>query len=298
MKASRVNVDVLQVGGAPFLTVTDDGVGLSSKDMYHMFSFGFSEKPETKPTPRGFGFKMASMRLGSDVFVFTRHRTTRRIGIGFFSRTYNEAECTGSFKVPMIFWNPDGTIFTPDVEAGQSLSIMVRYGPFKTPDELFNEVKKLKGRSGVRIVVGGLKKVDNRDELDFVSNMSDILCFVDGRQSSLRDFCVSRFPRLGNTAIFVRDKVISSHSSHFQVDLSKQSQPTSAATSAAAAAATTATTAAAPAAVSPATAVASIKKENYGDEVEPANRRNKKRRVIKMEGAADAVSAPIKRAKK
>ena len=282
-------MDVLQVGGVPFLTATDDGVGLTPDDMHRMFSFGFSEKPESGISHRGFGFKSGSMRLGSDVFVVTRHRSTRLVGVGFLSRTFNERECKDAFKVPMVFWKPNGALLTPEHEAGQALSIMFRYGPFKSPAELFAELKKLNGQSGVRIVVCGLNKTNRDLELDFESNTSDILCSFGGRRISLRTYCDNRFPRMEGTAIFVRDKVIPTHSAYHYVDLSNEPaatvpstdrQPTSSSSSSSSSLATIKTEPEPEAKTS----------AEHGAEVEPADRRNKKRKLVKVEvdGAADS----------
>lgn len=222
--ASRVNVDVLQVDGVPLLTVTDDGVGLNPDDMHHMFSFGFSSKPQIGFADRGFGFKSGSMRLGTDALVFTRDRATRRVGVGYLSRTFNENECEGSLKIPMVFWNPNGTLYTPEHEAGQALSIIIRLSPFKTPQALFGELRKLNNRSGVRIVICGLRHLNGTSELDFVSDMSDICVASEFGTLSLRTYSNVRFAEFGTTAVFVRDRVIPAHSKYNIVDLSRQLQ--------------------------------------------------------------------------
>ncbi len=284
-QASRVNVDVFQAGGKAHLTVTDDGVGLRPEDMHRMFSLGFSSKPETDAVQRGFGFKAGALRLGSDILVFTHHRSTNCAGIGFLSTTFNAVESPLSFKLPIIYWNRDGSLLTSEEESSQSLSIMFRYGPFKTPQDLFDQFKSFNKKSGVRVMVCGLRQADNNaSELDFESDWTDIQHATADLRSSLREYCNLRYQRLDQTAVFVRDRVISAHASFHRVDLTDYSLQVPLPLPP-------------PIAVQPSAGVKQESIEHYGTEVGPAILQDKKRRYDEMNGAEADDLANAKRTK-
>ncbi|KAK1353272.1 putative histidine kinase-like ATPase domain-containing protein [Heracleum sosnowskyi] len=64
--------------GSPALLIQDDGGGMHPESIRHCMSFGFSDKKKKNVIGQyGNGFKTSSMRLGSDVIVFTRHSSAR-----------------------------------------------------------------------------------------------------------------------------------------------------------------------------------------------------------------------------
>jgi MORC family CW-type zinc finger protein len=180
VRAARVDIDVINENGTlpTMLTITDNGSGLDEERLHKMLSFGFCEKVSVDnhhPIGHyGNGFKSGSMRLGRDALVFTRDKVSRRVGVGFLSQTFNDEEDIKGLKVPIVFWNADGTLRTPEDEAGQALSIIIRHSPFKTPSELFAQLKLLKNQAGTRIIIYNLKKHGDQFELDFETDPADI----------------------------------------------------------------------------------------------------------------------------
>ncbi|XP_013093862.2 MORC family CW-type zinc finger protein 3-like isoform X1 [Biomphalaria glabrata] len=190
-QASQIHIDRRVIDEKTCLQFLDDGAGMNKEKLLEMLSFGYCEKDEFNDTDNhrpvglyGNGFKSGSMRLGKDAIVFTRRRDTACIGL--LSQTYLDDIKSDSVIVPILEYSAskDSLRRSRDVSEN-NVDAILRYSPFKSENELQEELNSLKEfTTGTKIIIYNLKKLqDGREELDFDSDRSDILCPV----SYLRD---------------------------------------------------------------------------------------------------------------
>nr|CDS32030.1 MORC family CW type zinc finger protein 2B [Hymenolepis microstoma] len=127
----------------------------------------------------GNGLKSGSMRIGSDMILFTK-----KDGIYscvFLSRTFHEAERLDEVIVPLPTFNSNDKtpIFTHPEDQKKhdtEMEIIYRFSPFPNAKDFFGQFEKIKGESGTVVVVYNMKLLDDGSaELDVNSNPYDII---------------------------------------------------------------------------------------------------------------------------
>eukprot|EP01104_Vermistella_antarctica_P016104 TRINITY_DN5424_c0_g1_i2.p1 TRINITY_DN5424_c0_g1~~TRINITY_DN5424_c0_g1_i2.p1 ORF type:complete len:798 (+),score=179.72 TRINITY_DN5424_c0_g1_i2:132-2525(+) len=185
--ASTLNIDVLNVQtDNPMLRFTDDGNGLSYRNLQRMLSLGFCDKKQVGDhTPigeYGNGFKSGSMRLGTDAIIFSRCGDVYNIGM--ISQTFMKEENIENYIIPVLSISAkDGKSLLEPTVHHQSAKAIKKYSPFKTDDTLFANLQPLK-TNGTSIFIWNLsKEVDGdgmeRPEMDFNSDPFDIRLYDD-----------------------------------------------------------------------------------------------------------------------
>ncbi|PIN20254.1 MORC family ATPase [Handroanthus impetiginosus] len=168
--------------GTPALLIQDDGGGMDPEAMRRCLSFGFSDKKSKSAIGRyGNGFKTSSMRLGSDVVVFSRCTRDRKLtqSVGLLSYTFLMQTRQDRIVVPMVdyqFNEHDGTWNTLHAEEHlkNNLSILLQWSPFTTEAELMKQFDEI-GPHGTKIIIYNLWHDDVGNlELDFESDHEDI----------------------------------------------------------------------------------------------------------------------------
>ncbi|XP_017244589.1 protein MICRORCHIDIA 6-like isoform X2 [Daucus carota subsp. sativus] len=179
--------------GSPALLIQDDGGGMHPEAIRHCMSFGFSDKKKIKNAigQYGNGFKTSSMRLGSDVIVFTRHSSARGLcqSIGLLSYTFLRQAGHDRIVVPLVDFEYEESIrsmvpvyFNGEEHFISNLSVLLQWSPYSTKDLLLEQVRFLRllrfddiGQHGTKIVIYNLWLNDTEDmELDFDSDAEDI----------------------------------------------------------------------------------------------------------------------------
>ncbi|WVZ62913.1 hypothetical protein U9M48_012604 [Paspalum notatum var. saurae] len=167
------------------LVIEDNGGGMSPKSLRHCLSFGFSQKCTTSSIGQyGNGFKTSTMRLGADAIVFTCTKDTRRLtrSVGLLSYTFlMRCNCNDTF-VPVVDYEFDASSsnFKRIMDSGEkhfssNLSILLRWSPFSTEDELLNQFSDMDCH-GTKIIVFNLWLNDALEmELDFTTDKEDII---------------------------------------------------------------------------------------------------------------------------
>ncbi|XP_071733345.1 protein MICRORCHIDIA 6-like isoform X2 [Rutidosis leptorrhynchoides] len=177
--------------GSPALLIQDDGAGMDPEALRRCLSFGFSDrKSETAIGKYGNGFKTSSIRLGSDVIVFTRNivDTTITQSIGLLSYTFLRQSGYDRIVVPMVHyvWNwmtsRFDSIQPKSVERSDSnLQMLLKWSPFSTEEELLKQFDDV-GHQGTKIIVYNLWLDDEgKMELDFDSDPKDIRIGLDAK---------------------------------------------------------------------------------------------------------------------
>lgn len=167
------------------LVLEDNGGGMSPKSLRHCMSFGFSQKCTASSIGQyGNGFKTSTMRLGADAIVFTCTKDKRRLtrSVGLLSYTFlMRSNCNDTF-VPAIDYELDASSsnFKRIMDCGEkhfssNLSILLRWSPFSTEDELLNQFSNMECQ-GTKVIVFNLWLNDALEmELDFITDKEDIM---------------------------------------------------------------------------------------------------------------------------
>jgi hypothetical protein len=212
-----------------YLSFQDNGTGMKPRDLHKMCSFGHCDKVKTDDlTPIGHygnGFKSGSMRLGKDVLVFTK--TTSARSIALLSQTFLAAIEADEVLVPMVTWNNSGKIIADDDlnltvdDMKRSLELIKKHSIFRTEAALAEQFDSLTSRTGTRIVVFRLKRLEMRNllELSFLDKHDIQLTqdtpkekggeYIHPALYSLREYCKVLYlePKL---MIFLRGKKVRS----------------------------------------------------------------------------------------
>jgi len=186
-KSSRFYVDTFEVeveGSIEterVLSFQDNGIGMASKDVHKMLSFGHCDKVEDaesgyKPIGHyGNGFKSGSMRLGTDALVFTKDVDT--LTVGFLSQTFLKKINADEVLVPMTTFDQHGKIIPSHSSFGESknsLRMIKEFSIFKTENAIREQFDYITSKTGTRILIFGLKRQSNGCyEFDF-SKADDI----------------------------------------------------------------------------------------------------------------------------
>ncbi|KAK9108132.1 hypothetical protein Syun_024143 [Stephania yunnanensis] len=171
--------------GTPCLLIQDDGGGMDSESIRHCMSFGFSEKKCKSAIGKyGNGFKTSTMRLGSDVIVFSRHLNERKLtqSVGLLSYTFLREMGHDRIVVPVVDYEfdvPTGIFRASGSYSAEhfscSLSSLLKWSPYATESELLKQFDDI-GPHGTKVIIYNLWfNNDGNLELDFESDPQDIL---------------------------------------------------------------------------------------------------------------------------
>uniref|UniRef100_A0ACD5VXV0 Uncharacterized protein n=1 Tax=Avena sativa TaxID=4498 RepID=A0ACD5VXV0_AVESA len=181
----RVNKFTNPRDGSPSLLIQDDGGGMDPEALRCCMSFGFSEKQSDALIGQyGNGFKTSTMRLGADVIVFTQSNKnwTRTRSIGLLSYTFLMETGCDDVLVPTVDYQYDIATgsYTQLLRHNQKLfssnfAILSKWSPFASEAELLKQFDDI-GEHGTKVIVFNLWFNDDGDmELDFNSDVKDIL---------------------------------------------------------------------------------------------------------------------------
>ncbi|XP_040913863.1 MORC family CW-type zinc finger protein 3a isoform X2 [Toxotes jaculatrix] len=183
VSAKQFWIDKTVVKGKECLTFMDNGNGLDYETMHKMLSFGYSDKTAVNGVAPigiyGNGFKSGSMRLGKDVIVFSKSKSTSCVGM--LSQTYLEEIEAKQIVVPIVcFGQTETSKFSVREEHKASLQHILRYSLFTTEEELLNELSAISPpwsteKTGTRIVIWNLRRTSSGTmEFDFEKDRYDI----------------------------------------------------------------------------------------------------------------------------
>ncbi|XP_074370971.1 protein MICRORCHIDIA 6-like isoform X3 [Apium graveolens] len=151
----------------------------------HCMSFGFSDKKKKNAIGQyGNGFKTSTMRLGSDVIVFTRHSSARGHyyqSVGLLSYTFLRQTGYDKIVVPLVDfeYEESNRKMVPLYSNGKehfsyNLSVLLQWSPYSNEELLLEQFDDI-GHHGTKIVIYNLWLNDREDmELDFDSDAEDI----------------------------------------------------------------------------------------------------------------------------
>ncbi|KAM3181951.1 hypothetical protein ACTXT7_013359 [Hymenolepis weldensis] len=168
--------------GGFMLYFVDNGCGMSPDEAKNVIVFGRSCKRALDQSSIGMygnGLKSGSMRIGSDMILFTKKDGV--YSCVFLSRTFHEAERLDEVIVPLpTFYANDKTpiITYPEdhKKHDTEMEIIYRFSPFQNAKDFFGQFEKIKGESGTVVVVYNMKLLDDGSaELDVNSNPRDII---------------------------------------------------------------------------------------------------------------------------
>ncbi|KAM7540398.1 hypothetical protein Aperf_G00000029125 [Anoplocephala perfoliata] len=168
--------------GGFVLYFVDNGCGMTPDEAKNVIVFGKSFKRTQDQSSIGMygnGLKSGSMRIGSDMILFTKRNGV--YSCVFLSRTFHESERLDEVIVPLPTFNvKDKTpnIVTPDEQKKHDIEmeIIYRFSPFQNAKDFFGQFDKIKGDSGTIVIVYNMKLLDNGSaELDVSSDPHDIL---------------------------------------------------------------------------------------------------------------------------
>ncbi|XP_074370970.1 protein MICRORCHIDIA 6-like isoform X2 [Apium graveolens] len=171
--------------GSPALLIQDDGAGMYPEAIRHCMSFGFSDKKKKNAIGQyGNGFKTSTMRLGSDVIVFTRHSSARGHyyqSVGLLSYTFLRQTGYDKIVVPLVDfeYEESNRKMVPLYSNGKehfsyNLSVLLQWSPYSNEELLLEQFDDI-GHHGTKIVIYNLWLNDREDmELDFDSDAEDI----------------------------------------------------------------------------------------------------------------------------
>ncbi|KAI5077898.1 hypothetical protein GOP47_0007722 [Adiantum capillus-veneris] len=184
--ATFVEVDMIQSpqDGGPMLLVEDDGGGMNPDNIRACMSLGYSAKSKRANTigQYGNGFKTSTMRLGSDVIVFSRHPgegDSPTQSVGMLSYSFLRDTGQEDIIVPMIDYEvkPFGLkklVRSTVDDWNCNLDTLVKWSPYRSEAELLQQFTGMKNQ-GTKIVLYNLWEDDQGQlELDFESDPYDI----------------------------------------------------------------------------------------------------------------------------
>ncbi|KAK1297803.1 hypothetical protein QJS10_CPB14g00087 [Acorus calamus] len=173
--------------GSPALLIQDDGGGMDPESLRRCMSFGFSEKTLGSSIGQyGNGFKTSTMRLGADVIVFSRCNSksgTLTQSVGILSYTFLTKVGSDDIVVPMVDYQFDLSgrikkVFQDEKHFHTNLSSILLWSPFASETELLQQFDDI-GCHGTKVIIYNLWHNDDGDmELDFDSDIEDILINV------------------------------------------------------------------------------------------------------------------------
>ncbi|XP_064652426.1 ATPase MORC2-like isoform X2 [Lineus longissimus] len=171
-----------QLRGGFVLCFLDDGEGMDPDETSDIITFGKSSKRSMDSHLIGMygnGLKSGSMRIGNDIMLFTKKGQT--MTCLFLSRTFHEEENIEEVIVPIPSFEKDTkkpivTGVTDRERQAVEMGLILKYSPFRTESEFFDQFNKIPGKSGTLIMVYNLKLLDNGEpELDINTDREDIL---------------------------------------------------------------------------------------------------------------------------
>ncbi|XP_038702683.1 protein MICRORCHIDIA 2-like [Tripterygium wilfordii] len=182
--ATFVKVDKFDIikDHAPALIFQDDGGGMDPEGMRKCMSLGYSsKKSNTTIGQYGNGFKTSTMRLGSDVIVFSRatHESKATQSVGLLSYTFLRKTGQDDVIVPMIDFDVSGQLAEPIIYGSQddwysNLKTILEWSPFASKEQLMQQFEDI-GRHGTKIIIYNLWLNDEGIyELSFDDDDEDI----------------------------------------------------------------------------------------------------------------------------
>ena len=174
--STKVEVDAYVLNpsrdkGGYCITVQDDGVGMDRSSLNNMLSFGFSDKEHVSGNVGrfGIGFKSGSMRLADDAFILTKKDGLAHCAL--LSQTFLDAVAADDILIPMFSWKieDEGKRYvalepTDATEWSSNMAIIENYCFTKSEKELLEEMDKIQGSHGTRVVLFNLRKRDSNGE--------------------------------------------------------------------------------------------------------------------------------------
>ena len=136
-----------------------------------MLSFGFSDKEHVSGNVGrfGIGFKSGSMRLADDAFILTKKDGLAHCAL--LSQTFLDAVAADDILIPMFSWKmeDEGKRYvalepTDATEWSSNMAIIENYCFTKSEKELLEEMDKIQGSHGTRVVLFNLRKRDSDGE--------------------------------------------------------------------------------------------------------------------------------------
>ncbi|XP_057251432.1 protein MICRORCHIDIA 7 [Beta vulgaris subsp. vulgaris] len=167
------------------LVVQDDGGGMNPSELRSCMSLGYSAKSKMANTigQYGNGFKTSTMRLGSDVIVFSlcqgKNGSCATRSIGMLSYTFLTSTGKEDIVVPMIDYEKNGEVWIKKLSRTLddwhvNLESIIDWSPFSSEQDLLQEFNSL-GDQGTKIVIYNLWEDDKQQlELDFDTDLEDI----------------------------------------------------------------------------------------------------------------------------
>ncbi|KFK30262.1 hypothetical protein AALP_AA7G238400 [Arabis alpina] len=182
--ATFVKIDKIDIvkDNSPALVFQDDGGGMDPNGIRKCMSLGYSsKKSNTTIGQYGNGFKTSTMRLGADAIVFSRStrggKSTQSVGL--LSYTFLRKTGQDDVIVPMIdldltHGRPEPIIYGSPEDWSSSLNILLKWSPFSTEDELFQQFEGI-GTHGTKVIIYNLWLNDEGIyELSFDDDDEDI----------------------------------------------------------------------------------------------------------------------------
>nr|XP_033799694.1 MORC family CW-type zinc finger protein 1 isoform X3 [Geotrypetes seraphini] len=173
------SVDSTELQGGFMVSFLDDGCGMSPKEAVDLIYLGRSAKRTSRSRfigQYGNGLKSGAMRIGKDFILFTKKEDIMTCLL--FSQTFCETEGLDEMIVPISSWTRGmREALADDLEKySLQISIMCKFSPFKTEEELIRQFDIIYARQGTMVIIYNLKlMVSGEPELDIRTDASDIL---------------------------------------------------------------------------------------------------------------------------
>ncbi|MCL7042513.1 hypothetical protein MKW94_030664 [Papaver nudicaule] len=182
--ATFVKVDEIcnKRDNSPALCFLDNGGGMDPQSMRQCMSLGYSsKKANTTIGQYGNGFKTSTMRLGSDVIVFSRAVRGSHVtqSIGLLSYTFLRRTGQDDVIVPMVDFKISGNqahpiLYCSEDDWSSNLNLILEWSPFSSQNKLMQQFDDI-GVHGTKIIIYNLWLDDDGImELDFNSDKEDI----------------------------------------------------------------------------------------------------------------------------
>jgi len=177
-----VHVDVFEASrnGMMCLSVQDDGIGMDRNRLLCMLSFGFSSKEYSAGNVGrfGIGFKSGSMRLAKDALILTKRDGYAHAAL--LSQSFLDDIEADDILIPMFSWKIEQgaegkPCYVADAPSNalkwqENMRAIEAHTFVRSEKELLQEVSKIRGSHGTRIVLFNLRA----NELDFTGFKNDI----------------------------------------------------------------------------------------------------------------------------
>jgi len=154
--AKKVKITLSDSPNTGYLAITDDGGGMDPHELANMLSFGYTSKVSSHKIGQfGVGFKSGSMRIGSDVLIFTKKNNT--YSLAFLSRTFLKGK--SRIETPIIAWNEEKKLVSDHDTSSRVLEVLSQYSWVKSSQTIGHNFDTHLGHthSGTHIVIYGLK---------------------------------------------------------------------------------------------------------------------------------------------